>query len=67
MIRAAYNWNKDFDNGGGALQYLFIFSGLSGEDFRYMVGPDLRCSRRDPLGVALFRAFHRRRQVSPAA
>jgi hypothetical protein len=31
MIRAAYNWNRDFDNGGGTLEYLFIFSGLSGD------------------------------------
>jgi hypothetical protein len=31
MIRAAYNWNKDFDAGAGALQYLFDFSGLSGD------------------------------------
>jgi len=30
MIRAAYNWNRDFDNGTGDLQYLFEFSGLSG-------------------------------------
>jgi len=31
MVRAAYNWNKDFDAGGGTLDYLFIFSGLSGD------------------------------------
>ncbi|TMK70220.1 MAG: heme peroxidase [Actinobacteria bacterium] len=31
MIRAAYNWNKDFDAGGGTLDYLFEFSGLSGD------------------------------------
>jgi hypothetical protein len=30
MIRAAYNWNKVFDNGGGTLGLLFEFSGLSG-------------------------------------
>ena len=30
MIRAAYNWNRDFDNGGGTLDYLFEFSALSG-------------------------------------
>ncbi len=30
MIRAAYNWNKIFDNGTGTLSYLFIFSALSG-------------------------------------
>jgi Animal haem peroxidase len=26
MIRAAYNWNKAFDDGTGTLDYLFIFS-----------------------------------------
>src|SRR5204863_7211519 len=31
MIRAAYNCNKEFDAGGGTLDYLFIFSGLSGD------------------------------------
>ena len=31
MMRAAYNWNKDFDAGAGALEYLFMFSGLSGD------------------------------------
>jgi hypothetical protein len=31
MIRRAYNWNKIFDNGLGTLDYLFIFSGLSGD------------------------------------
>jgi hypothetical protein len=30
MIRGAYNWNKAFDNGTGTLDWLFIFSGLSG-------------------------------------
>ena len=30
MIRAAYNWNKVFDNGQGTLGLLFEFSGLSG-------------------------------------
>jgi len=30
MIRRAYNWNRIFDNGTGTLEYLFIFSGLSG-------------------------------------
>ena len=30
MIRAAYNWNKIFDFGGGTLDLLFTFSGLSG-------------------------------------
>ena len=31
MIRAAYNWNKIFDNGAGTLDFLFVFSGLSGD------------------------------------
>jgi hypothetical protein len=30
MVRAAYNWNKVFDNGSGALEYLFEFSALGG-------------------------------------
>jgi len=30
MVRAAYNWNKAFDDGFGTLDWLFIFSGLSG-------------------------------------
>jgi hypothetical protein len=31
MIRPAYNWNKNFEAGGGTLEFLFIFSGLSGD------------------------------------
>lgn len=31
MIRAAYNWNAVFDNGSGTLDFLFIFSALSGD------------------------------------
>jgi hypothetical protein len=30
MIRAAYNWNKVFDDGTGTLEYLFTFSALGG-------------------------------------
>jgi len=30
MARAAYNWNKNFDDGAGTLDLLFEFSGLSG-------------------------------------
>jgi Animal haem peroxidase len=30
MVRQAYNWNKNFDNGGGTLDLLFTFSGTSG-------------------------------------
>jgi Animal haem peroxidase len=30
MARAAYNWNKNFDDGDGTLELLFEFSGLSG-------------------------------------
>jgi hypothetical protein len=31
MVRARYNWNKDFDDGAGALEYLFAFSALGGD------------------------------------
>jgi hypothetical protein len=31
MVRAAYNWNVNFDNGGGTLPLLFAFSGTSGD------------------------------------
>ncbi len=31
MIRAAYNWNRRFDDGGGSLDLLFTFSGTSGD------------------------------------
>jgi hypothetical protein len=31
MIRQAYNWNAEFDDGAGSLEYLFIFSALSGD------------------------------------
>jgi Animal haem peroxidase len=31
MIRPAYNWNKIFDFGGGTLDLLFTFTGLSGD------------------------------------
>jgi hypothetical protein len=30
MIRRAYNWNREFDNGSGTLSFLFDFSGTSG-------------------------------------
>jgi hypothetical protein len=30
MVRAAYNWNAIFDNGGGTLEFLFIFSATGG-------------------------------------
>jgi Animal haem peroxidase len=30
MVRAAYNWNKAFDDGTGTLDYLFTFSALGG-------------------------------------
>lgn len=30
MIRAAYNWNRRFDDGAGTLDFLFLFSGTSG-------------------------------------
>src|SRR4051794_20641336 len=31
MIRQAYNWNAAFDDGAGTLDYLFIFTALSGD------------------------------------
>ena len=31
MVRAAYNWNKVFDAGGGTLGLLFEFAGLNGK------------------------------------
>jgi hypothetical protein len=31
MVRSAYNWNKDFDNHSGTLDYLFEFTALSGD------------------------------------
>jgi hypothetical protein len=31
MVRDAYNWNRVFDNGAGTLDFLFIFSGTSGD------------------------------------
>ena len=33
MIRRGYNWNKEFDNGAGTLDWLFIFSATSGDLF----------------------------------
>jgi hypothetical protein len=34
MVRSAYNWNKIFDNGNGTLDFLFDFSGQSGNIFQ---------------------------------
>jgi hypothetical protein len=31
MVRAAYNWNKNFDDGAGTLDLLFQFTGKSGD------------------------------------
>jgi Animal haem peroxidase len=31
MVRQAYNWNARFDDGGGSLDLLFLFSGTSGD------------------------------------
>ena len=31
MVRAAYNWNKNFDDGAGTLDLLFQFTGMSGD------------------------------------
>jgi hypothetical protein len=33
MIRRAYNWNKEFDDGAGTLDWLFIFSAGGGDLF----------------------------------
>jgi hypothetical protein len=33
MIRRAYNWNKEFDNGAGTLDWLFTFSAGGGDLF----------------------------------
>jgi len=33
MIRDAYNWNREFDAGTGTLDFLFTFSGGSGDFF----------------------------------
>ena len=30
MVRRSYNWNAEFDDGGGTLSFLFDFSGTSG-------------------------------------
>jgi hypothetical protein len=37
MVRPAYDWNAEFDNGGGTLDLLFGFSGTSG----FLGGADL--------------------------
>ncbi len=31
MVRQSYNWNRIFDNGGGTLDFLFLFSATSGD------------------------------------
>jgi hypothetical protein len=31
MVRDAYDWNRIFDDGGGTLEFLFIFSGTGGD------------------------------------
>src|SRR3954451_19901815 len=31
MVRRAYNWNRIFDDGGGTLDFLFLFSSTSGD------------------------------------
>lgn len=31
MIRPAYNWNARFENGGGTLEFLFLFSATGGD------------------------------------
>ena len=31
MIRRAYDWNREFDDGAGTLDFLFIFSGTGGD------------------------------------
>ena len=50
MVRAAYNWNKIFDNGGGSLEFLFIFSATGGD-----LGGDTRLAS---IWIADFRRLY---------
>jgi hypothetical protein len=50
MVRAAYNWNKIFDNGGGTLDLLFTFSATGGD-----LGSDTRLAS---IWIADFRRLY---------
>jgi hypothetical protein len=50
MVRAAYNWNKIFDNGGGTLDLLFTFSATGGN-----LGSDTRLAS---IWIADFRRLY---------
>ena len=50
MVRARYNWNAVFDNGGGTLEFLFIFSALGGD-----LGGDTRLAS---IWIADFRRLY---------
>jgi hypothetical protein len=50
MVRAAYNWNKIFDNGGGTLPLLFTFSATGGD-----LGSDTRLAS---IWIADFRRLY---------
>jgi hypothetical protein len=48
MVRDAYNWNKDFDDGSGFLSYLFEFTAVSGDlgGFPNLISPWVADFRR---------------------
>ena len=48
MVRGAYNWNKIFDDGAGALGLLFTFSATSGDldGFPHLISPWIADFRR---------------------
>jgi hypothetical protein len=50
MVRARYNWNAVFDNGGGSLELLFTFSALGGD-----LGGDTRLAS---IWIADFRRLY---------
>ena len=50
MVRARYNWNTVFDNGGGTLEFLFVFSALGGD-----LGGDTRLAS---IWIADFRRLY---------
>jgi hypothetical protein len=50
MVRARYNWNAVFDDGGGTLEFLFIFSALGGD-----LGGDTRLAS---IWIADFRRLY---------
>ena len=52
MIRTAYNWNHVFDDGAGTLDFLFTFSGTSG-DLGGFSAPAEQLDRRLPAPLRL--------------